>query len=174
MSSADLLLHPVRLRIIQAMLGRDALTTRELGERLPEIAPATLYRHVGALVDADVLTVVAERKVRGTIERTLRVREDRTSVDTDDGALDSEALRGGFLAYLASLAAAFDGYLDGNRRTLEEDLVGFRQVAVHATDDEWRAALAGVRAAVAPLLERNDSPPGARRRILATVSLPVD
>lgn len=174
MSSADLLLHPVRLRIIQAMLGRNALTTRELGERLPEIAPATLYRHVGALVDADVLSVVAERKVRGTVERTLRLRAERTSVDADDPELDAEALRGGFLAYLASLAAAFDGYLDGPRATLEADLVGFRQVAVHATDDEWRTALVGMREAIAPLLKRGTAPSGARRRILATVSLPID
>lgn len=174
MATADLLLHPVRLRIIQAMLGRDALTTRELGERLPEVAPATLYRHVGALVDAEVLAVVAERKVRGTVERTLRLRDDRASVDADDPALDTEALRGGFLAYLASLAAAFDGYLDAERASLEADLVGFRQIAVHATDDEWRAALDGMRAAVAPLLLREQAPPGARRRILATVSLPVD
>lgn len=174
MSSADLLLHPVRLRIIQAMLGRDALTTRELGERLPEIAPATLYRHVGALVDAEVLTIVAERRVRGTIERTLRLRDERASVDPDDPTLDADALRGGFLAYLASLAGAFDGYLDGPRTTLAADLVGFRQVAVHATDDEWRAALEGMRAAVAPLLRRVDPPPGARRRILATVTVPVD
>lgn len=174
MTTADLLLHPVRLRIIQAMLGRDALTTRDLGERLPEIAPATLYRHVGALVDADVLTVVAERKVRGTVERTLRLREERTSVDADDPELDAEALRGGFLAYLASLAGAFDGYLDGPRTTLAADLVGFRQIAVHATDDEWRAALAGMREAIAPLLQREQAPPGARRRILATVSLPAD
>ncbi len=174
MATADLLLHPVRLRIIQAMLGRDALTTRELGEQLPEIAPATLYRHVGALIDADVLTVVAERKVRGTTERTLRVREERTSVEADDPALDADALRGGFLAYLASLAAAFDGYIDGERGTLAEDLVGFRQVAVHATDDEWRTALEGIRAAVTPLLGRADPPASARRRLLATVSLPVD
>ena len=160
MTTADLLLHPVRLRIIQAMLGRDALTTRDLGERLPEIAPATLYRHVGALVDAEVLTVVAERKVRGTVERTLRLREERTSVDADDPELDAEALRGGFL--------------DGPRTTLAADLVGFRQIAVHATDDEWRTALAGMREAIAPLLQREQAPPGARRRILATVSLPAD
>lgn len=174
MSTADLLLHPVRLRIIQALLGRDALTTRELGERLPEIAPATLYRHVAALVDAEVLTIVAERKVRGTIERTLRLRDERVSVDPDDPALDSDALRGGFLAYLASLAAAFDGYLGGSRSTLEADMVGFRQVAVHATDDEWRVALEGVRAALSPLLQRSEPPTGARRRLFATVTLPVD
>jgi hypothetical protein len=34
-SSADLLLHPVRLRILQALLGGRDLTTSQLGELLP-------------------------------------------------------------------------------------------------------------------------------------------
>ncbi|MER3388610.1 MAG: helix-turn-helix domain-containing protein [Microcella sp.] len=173
-SSADLLLHPVRLRIVQTMLGRDTLTTRELAAHVAGVAPATLYRHVSALVDAGVLDVVAERKVRGTVERSLRLRVAQASVSADDPQLaDPATLRAGFLAYLGSLAALFDRYLEGERGNLEEDLVGFRQVAVHATDEEWREVMATVRAALAPLAERESAPARARRRVLGTVSLPV-
>ncbi len=172
MTSAELLLHPVRLRIVQAMLGRGELTTKSLAEKLPDVAPATLYRQVSALVDGGVLDVVSERRVRGSIERSLCVRTEATSVDPGD--LDDVALRAGFLAYLASLASAFDAYLDGPRGELEADLVGFRQTAVVATDDEWRSALDAIRAAVVPLATRSTPPPGARRRVLATVTLPVD
>ncbi len=172
MTSAELLLHPVRLRIVQAMLGRGELTTKSLAEKLPDVASATLYRQVGALVDGGVLEVVSERRVRGSIERSLRVRTEATSVDPDD--LDDVALRAGFLAYLASLASAFDDYLAGPRGELETDLVGFRQTAVVATDDEWRSALDAIRATVVPLATRPTPPSGARRRILATVTLPVD
>lgn len=174
MRSAELLLHPVRLRIVQAMLGRGELTTKSLAEKLPDVAPATLYRQVSALVDGGVLDIVSERRVRGSVERSLRVRTEATSVDPGDLDLDDVALRAGFLAYLASLASAFDAYLDGPRATLEADLVGFRQTAVVATDDEWRSALDAIRAAVVPLAERPTPPPGARRRVLATVTLPVD
>jgi DNA-binding transcriptional ArsR family regulator len=172
MTSAELLLHPVRLRIVQTMLGRGELTTKSLAEKLPDVAPATLYRQVGALVDAGVLEVVSERRVRGSVERSLRVRTEATSVDAAD--LDDVTLRAGFLAYLASLASAFDDYLDGPRGELEADLVGFRQTAVVATDDEWRSALDAIRAAVMPLATRSTAPPEARRRILATVTVPVD
>lgn len=174
MTSAELLLHPVRLRIVQTMLGRDELTTRELAEKLTDVAAATLYRHVAALVDGGVLEVVAERRVRGTVERSLRLRTEAASVDPDDLTLDDLALRAGFLAYLASLASAFDAYLDAPRGTLEADLVGFRQNAVMATDDEWNSVLAAVRAAVTPLAARVSAPPEARRRLFATVSIPVD
>ena len=39
-SSADLLLHPVRLRIVQAFLGDRALTTSQLSAELSDIPPA--------------------------------------------------------------------------------------------------------------------------------------
>lgn len=174
MSTADLLLHPVRLRIVQAMLGHPSLTTRELADRVTDVPPATLYRQVGALLDAGVLEVVSERRVRGAVERSLRLAAENASVtDHATSLADPEALRAGFLAYLGSLASLLDQYLEGPRGSLEDDLVGFRQVAVHATDDEWREVLTAFRAALAPLAEREAAPAGARRRVLGTVSLPV-
>lgn len=42
---ARLIGHPVRLRVIIALGGR-TLTTKQLAEALPDVAQATLYRHV--------------------------------------------------------------------------------------------------------------------------------
>ncbi|MGH9123627.1 MAG: helix-turn-helix domain-containing protein [Acidimicrobiales bacterium] len=39
MASADLLLHPVRLRIIKAFLGDRALTTAQLAAELDDVPP---------------------------------------------------------------------------------------------------------------------------------------
>ena len=49
--TADLLLHPHRLRIVQAFLGRDRLTTADLRALLPDIPTATLYRQITTLLD---------------------------------------------------------------------------------------------------------------------------
>src|SRR5450759_4325212 len=73
-ASVDLLLHPVRRRIVQAFLGDRALTTSGLSAELADIPAASLYRHVARLVDAGVLAVVAERRVRGALERTYVLR----------------------------------------------------------------------------------------------------
>jgi hypothetical protein len=73
-ASADLLLHPVRLRIVKAFLGDRALTTRQLACELPDVPAASVYRHVGRLAEAEVLHVVAERRVRGITERTYMLR----------------------------------------------------------------------------------------------------
>lgn len=174
MSTVDLLLHPVRLRIVQSMLGRPSITTRQLADALPDVAPATLYRHVGALVDGGVVRVAAEQQVRGAVERTLTLDPAQVSVDPDDAEnAHPDALRAGFLAFLASLAGAFDTYIDGPRGTLTDDLAGFRQVAITATDDEWRAAIGAINAAIAPLVTRTEHPETARRRLFATVSMPA-
>ena len=74
MASADLLLHPVRLRIVKAFLGERALTTGQLAEELEDVPSGSLYRHVALLVKAGVLQVVAERRVRGAVERTYMLR----------------------------------------------------------------------------------------------------
>ncbi len=60
MASLDLLLHPVRLRILRALLDGHPSTTAELRGRLPDIAPATMYRHIAVLTAAGVLEVPEE------------------------------------------------------------------------------------------------------------------
>jgi len=72
--TAELLLHPVRLRIIGAFLGDRKLTTADLRAEFPDVPPTSLYRHIGHLIDAGVLDVVAERRVRAAVERTYVLR----------------------------------------------------------------------------------------------------
>lgn len=45
-----------------------------------DVPPASLYRHVARLVDAGVLAVVAERRVRGAVERTHVLRTSAATV----------------------------------------------------------------------------------------------
>ena len=80
---ADVVMHPVRLRIIQ-QVGTREVTTASLRSALPDVAQATLYRHIAALVDADVLAVVEERRVRGAVERTFALGERMAHVDHDE------------------------------------------------------------------------------------------
>ena len=66
----ELLAHPVRMRIVHALRGRE-LTTGQLCELLPDVSKAMVYRHVEALATGEVLEVAAERRVRGAVERTF-------------------------------------------------------------------------------------------------------
>ena len=61
---ADLILHPARLRIMGELGGRQ-MTSRQLAIALPDMAQASLYRHIKALLDGGILEVVSEQAVNG-------------------------------------------------------------------------------------------------------------
>ena len=89
-SLADLLHQPVRWRVVQALIGR-SLTTGQLAELMPDTPTTTLYRHVGVLVNAGVLVVTDERRVRGAVERTYALNT--AAADADNEAPDRDRLR---------------------------------------------------------------------------------
>lgn len=176
MASADLLLHPVRLRIVQAFLGDRTLTTGDLRAELSDVPVASLYRHVGLLADAGVLAVVGERKVRGTAERSYRLDLAAATIGAADATGMSAAdRRRGFRTFAAGLMADFDRYLErtGDAPDLAHDRIGYRQVAVWVTDEEFDAMVADLAAVLRPRMEQ--APDGARRRrVISIVNLPAD
>jgi hypothetical protein len=170
--SAELLLHPVRLRIVQAFLGDRALTTSQLSTELSDVPAASLYRQVGRLVRAGVLQVVAERRVRGAIERTYVLRLAAATVLPDDlAAMSPDEHRQAFLAYVAALQAAADRYFGRPDFDLFKDRVAYRFAAMWLDDAEYDAMLTDLYKLLAPLLA-NAPRKGRRRRILGYVLLP--
>jgi len=172
MTSADLLLHPIRLRIVEAFLGDRALTTSQLRSELPDVPPASLYRHVARLVDAGVLAVVAERRVRGALERTYVLRTSAATISLDDLAkMSADEHRQAFLAFLAGLIGDFDRYLDRGEIDLLRDGVSYRLVGLWLSDNELAELLRQILTVLQPRLA-NAPKRGRKRRILATVLLP--
>jgi hypothetical protein len=171
--SADLLLHPVRLRIVQAFLGDRALTTSQLSAELSDVPAASLYRHVARLVSAGVLQVVAERRVRGAVERTyvLRLAAARVGV-ADIEAMGTDDYRQMFMAYAAGLLGDFDRYLQRGDVDLLRDGVAFGIEGLWLDDAEFAGMMRDLYRVLQPL--RTNAPrAGRRRRLLASVLLPA-
>ena len=172
--TADLLLHPHRLRIVQAFLGRDRLTTADLRALLPDIPTATLYRQITTLLDGGVLEVVEERPTRGAVERTFALAGDRAVVTPEEAAaMTVDDHRRAFLTFVAGLLADFDRYLDGEAPDLMRDLVGYRQVGLNLSDEELVEMIGELNAVIVPRLELPPAP-GRRRRIFTTMLMPDD
>ena len=171
MTSADLLLHPVRLRIVQAFLGDRALTTSQLSAELSDVPPVSLYRHVARLVDADVLQVVAERRVRGAMERTYTLRLAAATMNADEiASMSADDHRQAFMAFVAGLLADFDRYLRQPGFDPIRDKVGYRLGGMWLDDAEYDELLQDLARVFQPRLA-NGPRKGRRRRILATVAL---
>lgn len=170
-TSADLLLHPVRLRIVQAFLGDRALTTSQLSAELSDVPTASLYRHVARLVSADVLQVVAERRVRGAVERTYVLRLAAASIGPAEvESMSADDHRQAFMAFVAGLLADADRYLQRPHLDPLRDQVGYRIAGMWLDDAEYAELLRDLTRVLAPRLA-NAPRKGRRRRILATVLL---
>jgi DNA-binding transcriptional ArsR family regulator len=164
-------MHPVRLRIIEAFLGDRSLTTANLRAELPDVPPASLYRHLTRLIDAGVLDVVAERKVRGTLERTY-VKHGRQNVSRDELAtMSREELRRAFLSYVAALLVDIDRFLARDEDDLHRGGGTFRVAAMWLTDQELNEIAVEFVRLLQPYLDR-PAAPGRSRRVLRTIVLP--
>jgi hypothetical protein len=173
MTSAELLLHPVRLRIVQAFLGERALTTAQLAHELGDVPTGSLYRHVALLTRAGVLQVVAQRRVRGAVERTYTMRLAAAQVSAAEAAaMTPEQHRQAFMAFLAGLLGEFDRYLDTGTPDLARDRAGYRLAALWLSDAELAEMLSELVAVITPRLA-NAPGRGRRRRLLAGVLLPA-
>jgi DNA-binding transcriptional ArsR family regulator len=172
-ASADLLLHPVRLRIVKAFLGDRALTTRQLAAELPDVPAASVYRHVGRLAEAGVLHVAAERRVRGITERTYVLRLYAAQLQPGEiAAMTAQEHGSAFLAYVAGLLGDFDRYLAAGPADPALDGAGYRVAAMWLTDAELADYRRDLAAITRPRLAHGPAD-GRRRRMLYTVMLPA-
>lgn len=172
-SKSDVILHPQRMRLIRA-LARGVLTTRQLAVLVPDIPQASLYRHLSTLLEAGVVEVAAERSVRGIIERSYSLVEGAAVLTGEDLA---EATREDHFRYFSifatGLIAQFGRYLERESIDLEADGVGYREMVLQLTDDEFAQLVTSLRSLLLPAA-MNEAGGGRTPRLLATVFLPLE
>jgi hypothetical protein len=174
MDTVELLLHPVRLRIVHAMAGGRALTTSELRTRMPDISKATMYRQVGLLADGGILKVAGEQKMGGTVERRFRLRQPRSVIAAETAAAASlEDYRRAFAVAMAALLGEFNAYLDRGHANPTADAVGFRQHALWLSPDERDELIGELRRVIVPRLA-NEPAPGRRQHLLSPILFPIE
>ncbi len=120
---ADLILHPVRIRIITVLSGKQ-MTPGEVSHHLPDIPQASLYRHLKRLEQGGIIQVVKTRQVRGTIEKVYSAGDDKNihfSKEDIEHFSEEEHTRF-FSSFLAGLYAQF--LATQNAAQLHPELLG--------------------------------------------------
>ncbi|MBN8949875.1 helix-turn-helix domain-containing protein [Rhizobium sp. 60-20] len=174
MDITELLLHPVRLRIMHAVLDGRPFSTSQLCERLPDISTATLYRQVALLVDGGLLNIERETRVRGAVERIYRLQPAKTAMTPEAiSAMTKDDHRRGFAAAIAMLVGEFNAYLDREDANPLADSVSYRQFALWLSDAEKDAFIEEIVIAIRARVA-NVASPERRRHLLSTILFPTE
>jgi DNA-binding transcriptional ArsR family regulator len=165
----DLVLHPVRLRIVQA-IGAGELTTAALAAKLPDVPQATLYRHVARLVEGGLLEAATERRIRGATERTYRLAAGGADALPPGAAIEDHMAA--FTRFAGGLVADYARYAANPEADPANDGAGFRQVTLWLNDEEFAEFARGFGEVLQKAAAHK--PGGSRQPItLSTVLIPA-
>lgn len=119
------MMNPVRLTIIRAISKNNQMTTKEIQEVCGDISQATLYRHLSDLRKNDIIQVVAENQIRGTVEKVYAIKDNpMTEIQGKGKNLTKEELSDIFSQYIISIMSDFEEYMkkSKNMKSIDKEL----------------------------------------------------
>jgi hypothetical protein len=164
----ELLLHPVRVRIVHAMSGGRTRTTSDLCASLPDIPKTSLYRHVG------LLEVAGEQRVKGAVERRYRLHRERAKIGREAAeSMSKDDHRHAFAAAIGVLLVEFNAYLDRENADPAIDSVGYTQIPLWLSQDERAELIDELVAVIKPRFD-NKAAPGRSPHLLSPILFPTE
>lgn len=172
-SKSDIMLHPVRLKIVQTLVGGRRLTVQQMQERLPEVPQATLYRHLNKLTSAGLVTVADQKQVRGAVEKQYVLGDEGASLPQEETRnADKDDHMRNLISFMAAVLGDFERYFDQTALPdLNKDGVGYRQARLYMNDQEFQEWAQDIRKAFEKVLHHEPTP-DRRCRIVTTMIVP--
>lgn len=171
-SRAELILHPVRFRVLQALFDGPQ-TTQDIAERLPDVAKSSVYRYLRQLAEAELVAVAETRMVRGAREKTYELQAPARLTAEDVAGLTPDEHVRYFTIYVMTLIQDFAAYArSGQAVDMAADRAGYTEAAVYATTEELDRFGAALNEALRPLLA-NSPGDGRHKHKLAVVTHPL-
>ncbi|MGG4094700.1 helix-turn-helix domain-containing protein [Paenibacillus lautus] len=157
---ADLLLHPVRMRIVQQLLLGKPLTIAELLDVLGDVPQATLYRHINLLLKGDLIEIIDKKNVKGTEERVFSIKKDNLKIPENEieNTSQEDHLRH-FTAFHGNLFQLATTYLTEAPPTrYEEEGFGYWYTPLHLTNEEFLELVESVNKCIEEAIKKQPTP----------------
>ncbi len=158
----EILMNPIRMRIVQFFLTHDAATSTEVVSELHDIPRATLYRHIAVLEENGILSIVNRTKIRGATERTFKLNREKMSSGGD-------ASQNAF-SILMGLYRDFDRYFSSESPDPVRDMMLLKSFDLMLSDREYNAFLMEMLELIHSYAGRD--PEGRTARCLSMISSP--
>jgi DNA-binding transcriptional ArsR family regulator len=131
------ILHPVRARIIVTLNDRP-LTPRRIAAQMEDVPLGTVYRHLNILLEAGLIKVVGERRVKGTLERQFAIVDSATFLSEKERAnLTADDITGLVAALSGVIQAGFHRYVQRAALPPKEGEVSFLAKSLYLTGEEY-------------------------------------
>jgi len=168
----DHLTNPTRARIFFEIYIRGQLTVKDLLAKFTDISQPTIYRHIKALVDDNIIKVSGEKQIRGAVEKSYTVNED-TGADIARiiEENDSKGYFQLFMQFITNVMKEFKFYSETENINIIEDASGFSIAPVYATKDEIYEAMLKISEIIMPLMA-NEPTPQRKLRSVCIITTP--
>jgi len=163
----EVMLNPVRMRIIQELSSTQSMTTTEICEKISDVPRTTMYRHINILLDNGILSVISEKKIRGSLERTLALNiGEITKHNTLENASQNA------LAFLMNRYARFHNYFSGENPDPAKDKIFLNNTVLMMDNNEFDQFLLDMRGL---LIKYNfEAANGRKARDISIISSPAE
>jgi DNA-binding transcriptional ArsR family regulator len=162
----QVLLNPIRSRILQFVATHETATAGEIASLMTDVPRTTLYRHLKILTENNVITVVAENRVRGSVERTYALNLKALSdLNTTENALQNA------FGFLMKIYGDFAEYFSDSNATPGIDKIFLSNAGLMLSDEEFDEFLSQL----SEMLKKhvNNAPDGKRKqRSISFISSP--
>lgn len=170
-SKTKLILHPVRMKITQSLLNGKKLNVQQIAERLTDVPQATLYRHLNKLLEADVIEVVQENQIRGTVEKVYGLKEQSINSPEEFKNFSKDQHLELFFTFTTQLVGLYENYLNLGEVDLLKDGVSYRVANLNLTDEEFIELVKNISSLYQKAM-LNEPTPERKRRNFATIIIP--
>ena len=159
----DYIGNPVTLRLLIEIHEQKQTTAKKLAESYPDIPQATLYRYLSRMLKDDVLKVVAENKIRGTVEKVyalnMSLRLDRTKLNKDESRNEYMQLA---TQFAMNILREFQEYTEREDIDIATDGSALWSIPLYMTKKEMDDVLADIQAI---LTSRFENMPTSERKL---------
>jgi len=162
----NIILNPVRMRIIQYVARNQPATVAQIAKALPDVSKATVYRHMRVLTESGILQIVGEEKIRGTFEQSYSLNLGKVRASGQESASELRAL---VYSILTKLIEDFTNYFDKEPVAPVEDKVFISTNTLSLNDGEFDDFTQELFAVVEKY-SRLPAKPGGKTRMITVVS----
>ena len=127
----EVIMNPTRQRIVQFLIIHEQGSTMEMRKELQDIPPASLYRHIKMLLDAGLIEIKKEERIRGAVEKTYQIARNQ------DSEIKHQDIGAMFHTGLISLMASFQKYFAQSDHDPVKDMLSFSTSTIMMTDEEF-------------------------------------